>query len=65
MADTQEYLDALYAKRAARAGVKRTRFADRETEYDAEWLDGEIQRVEQSLQVKPAVRYASISKGFR
>jgi hypothetical protein len=64
MADTQEYLDSLYAKRAARAGVRRTRFADRETEYDAEWLDREIARLEGALEVKPRVRYASISKGF-
>lgn len=64
--DTQEYLDSLYAKRAAMVGVKSTAFSDQSTTFALDELNAEIARVERVLRVArtgSTTRYAATSKG--
>lgn len=63
MADDQEYLDELKARRRAMAGVRQTSFEQQSTTFDQESLDKEIARVERIVASAPRVRFASVSKG--
>lgn len=49
MADTPDYLEELLAKRRAMVGVRATSHGDQSTQFDGDWLDREIARVERVL----------------
>lgn len=63
MADTQDYLDSLYAKRAKQIGLKGAAFSDQSVSYDFEALEREIARVERALATSGGTRYAATRKG--
>jgi hypothetical protein len=63
MADDQDYLDTLKARRAQFAGIRSTTFSDQSTTFDNEALDKEIARVERVLAGGSRTRYAATSKG--
>jgi hypothetical protein len=63
VADTQEYLDELYAKRRAAAGVRQLQFSDQLTTFDHEQLEREITRVERALRGRSTTRVAAFRSG--
>lgn len=63
MADDQDYLDELIARRRTIAGVKQTVHADQSTTFDQEALEREIARVERVVRGHSGTRLARTSKG--
>lgn len=64
MADDQDYLETLYARRQKFAGISRTQFGDRSTDIDLEQLNAEIARVEAALNSTGSTRRLAVfSKG--
>lgn len=63
---SQEYLNELYEKRRKQAGLKGTQFGDQAVQFDNEWLDQEIARVERTLDSTRvnSVRFGATSKGL-
>jgi len=64
VADDQDYLDELLAKRRATVGVKQTSISDQSTTFDPDALNREIDRVTRVMAGGSRTRYAVVNKGF-
>ena len=64
MADDQDYLDELVARRRATIGIKQTAVSDQSTTFNADELNREIERVTRAISGSSRTRYAVVNRGL-